>query len=38
MMFVALGWAPPALILFGVVDAAAAGWTLLALRADRRAA
>jgi len=36
--FVALGQAPPALILFGVVDAAAAAWTLLALRADGRPA
>jgi hypothetical protein len=32
--FVALGFAPPALILFGVIDAAAALWTALALRAD----
>ena len=38
LAFVALGWAPPALILFGVVDAVAATWTLLALRADERAA
>jgi cytochrome c biogenesis protein CcdA len=33
--FVALGWAPPALLLFGAVDAAAAAWTALALRAER---
>ena len=32
--FVALGLAPASLILFGVVDAAAALWTALALRAD----
>ena len=35
--FVALGFAPATLILFGVIDAAAAIWTALALRADRRA-
>jgi hypothetical protein len=34
--FVVLGLAPPILILFGVVDAAAAAWTGWALRADRR--
>ena len=32
--FVVLGLAPPTLILFGVIDAAAATWTALALRAD----
>jgi hypothetical protein len=32
--FAALGFAPPVLILFGVIDAAAAFWTALALRAD----
>jgi hypothetical protein len=32
--FVLLGFAPPVLILFGVVDAAAAGWTALALRSE----
>jgi uncharacterized membrane protein len=31
-VFVALGWARPALILFGAVDLAAAVWTYLALR------
>ena len=35
--YVALGLAPPALVLFGVVDAAAALWTALTLRADSRA-
>jgi hypothetical protein len=32
--FVAAGLAPTVLILFGVVDAAAASWTALALRSD----
>jgi hypothetical protein len=32
--FVALGMAPPALILFGLVDFAGAMWTWFALRAD----
>jgi hypothetical protein len=32
-VFVALGWAKPALILFGAVDLAGAVWTYLALRA-----
>jgi len=32
--FVVEGFAPPVLILFGVVDATAAVWTLLAFRAD----
>ena len=32
--FVVLGFAPPILILFGVIDAAAAAWTALALRAE----
>jgi hypothetical protein len=32
--FVLLGLAPPVLILFGAVDAAAACWTALALRSD----
>ena len=32
--FVIAGLAPPALILFGVVDFAAAMWTLFAIRAD----
>jgi hypothetical protein len=36
--FVAAGFAPPVLILFGVVDAAAATWTALALKADAAAA
>jgi hypothetical protein len=30
--FVAFGWAPATLILFGVIDAAAAVWTAIALR------
>ena len=30
--FVVLGLAPPILVLFGVVDAAAAAWTAMALR------
>jgi hypothetical protein len=34
--FVVLGFAPPILILLGVIDAAAAAWTGWALRADRR--
>jgi hypothetical protein len=34
--FVALGWAQATLILFGVIDAAAAGWTAFSLRADQR--
>ena len=33
--FVALGWAPPILILFGVIDAAAALWTASCLRGER---
>lgn len=33
--FVALGLAPPILILFGAIDAAAAVWTFAALRKDR---
>jgi hypothetical protein len=32
--FVALGWAQPVFLLFGVVDLAGAAWTLLALRAE----
>ena len=32
--FVLLDFAPPALIVFGVIDVAAAGWTAMALRAD----
>lgn len=32
ILFVALGFAPAQLILFGLVDAAGAAWTLLALR------
>lgn len=36
--FVALGFAPPILIAFGAIDAAAAVWTALALRADAEAA
>lgn len=34
LAFVALGWAPPVLLLFGAVDAAAAPWTWLELRRD----
>jgi len=34
MAFVAAGLAPPALILFGVVDFVAAMWTLVAIRSD----
>jgi hypothetical protein len=34
--FVVLGLAPPILILFGVIDAVAAGWTAWALAADGR--
>lgn len=34
MAFVALGFAPPVLILFGAIDAAAAIWTAVCLRAD----
>jgi len=34
--FVALGLAPPILIMFGVIDAAAATWTGVALRAQPR--
>jgi len=33
--FVLLGFAPPVLILFGLIDAAAAVWTGLALRAEK---
>lgn len=33
--FVALGLAPPVLILFGAIDAAGAIWTAVCLRADR---
>ena len=35
--FVIAGFAPPALILFGVIDVVAAMWTLLALRSDATA-
>lgn len=34
MAFVALGYAPPILILFGAIDGAAAIWTAVCLRAD----
>jgi hypothetical protein len=34
VVFVALGFAPPILILFGVIDAAAAIWTAACLRND----
>lgn len=32
IVFVAIGWAPMPLILFGLVDVAGAAWTYLALR------
>ncbi|PWB49730.1 MAG: hypothetical protein C3F18_09840 [Nitrosomonadales bacterium] len=32
--FVTLGFAPPVLVLFGAIDAAAAIWTAICLRAD----
>jgi hypothetical protein len=32
--FIALGFAPPVLLLFGAIDAIAALWTLACLRAD----
>ena len=35
--FVLLGFAPPVLVLFGVIDAAAAIWTGVALRAENPA-
>ena len=35
--FVVLGFAPPALILFGAIDAVAAAWTGVSLAADRAA-
>ncbi len=35
--FVATGVAPPVLLLFAIPDLAGATWTLLAMRADRRA-
>ncbi len=35
--FVAMDFAPPILILFGAIDAAAAIWTAICLRADRLA-
>jgi hypothetical protein len=35
--FVVIGFAPPVLILFGVIDAAAATWTALALKTDAAA-
>lgn len=34
IVFVALGFAPPMLILFGVIDACAAAWTAVCLRND----
>jgi hypothetical protein len=34
--FIALGWAPPILILFGVIDAAGALWTAACLRSETR--
>lgn len=37
MAFVVAGFAPPALILFGVIDFAAAMWTLLAIRSESSA-
>jgi hypothetical protein len=35
--FVAVGFAPPILVLFGAIDAAGAIWTAICLRADRLA-
>lgn len=35
--FVAMGFAPPVLLLFGAIDAVAAIWTAICLRADRLA-
>jgi hypothetical protein len=35
IVFVGVGLAPPTLILFGVIDAAAAAWTGMALAKDR---
>ena len=32
IVFVVLGWAPAQLILFGLADAAGAGWTYMAMR------
>jgi hypothetical protein len=37
VVFVLLGFAPPALILFGIVDVAAALWTHLCLRSEKNA-
>jgi hypothetical protein len=36
-LFVSMNWVKPILLLFGVIDLAAAIWTEVALRADRRA-
>jgi len=36
IIFVALGFAPPMLIVFGVIDGAAALWTHLALRSEKQ--
>jgi len=33
--FTLLGWAPPQLVLFGLIDAAGATWTYLALRSQK---
>jgi hypothetical protein len=35
-LFVVLGWAPPMLIMFGVVDLLAAIWTFVALRNSKQ--
>jgi len=37
IVFVVLGFAPPVLLLIGAIDAAAAIWTAVCLRADRAA-
>ncbi len=37
VVFVMLGFAPPVLILFGVIDVAAAVWTQLCLRSEKSA-
>ncbi len=38
LAFVALGWAPPMLVLFGLVELAGGVWTFAALRGTRHAA
>jgi hypothetical protein len=36
--FVASGWLEPIVLVFGVIDLVATGWTFVAIRADARAA